>query len=245
MNKLEKYQKQQRENASPIKVETELAELDSNFRQELETNPEYSLEVDPTNKYSMSEAQKLFIKYYTEYINIPLAASLAGIDKDTAANMFTMQSTEDEVRRINRARYLRRFNHKLLTIEQIGGWLSSLITDENVPQGDRLKTKDKLSVASMLISLNDMRRNAYDNPDIVMSQNIEEQLKSISVDTIKQLIVTTNINNDEDKLKVLEQLKEKRTLSPEEVAYLKTLSIDELLKILDISTKEKEEKKDE
>lgn len=238
MNRLEKYQKAQREKANPVVVEAELVMMDKDFRQELETNPKYSLEVDPANKYGMSEQQRLFIKYYTEYINIPLAASLAGIDNETATNIFTMPSTENEIRRINQARYLRRFNHKLLSIEQIGGWLSSLITDENVAMGDRLKTKDKLSVASMLISLNDLRRNAYDNPDIIMTQNIEEQLKTISVDTIKQLIVTTNINNDVDKLKVLEQLKEKRSLSPEEVAYLKTLSIDELLKLLDIQAKE-------
>lgn len=226
----------------PAKViEKENVELANSLAIEIENNPKYSLLVDPENKYGMNDLQKEFIRYYIEFKNIHLAAELCGLDITQAKEIFSSYSTQSEIRRINLALYHRQFQHKMLTIEQLGGWLSSLITDENVPVADRLKTTEKLKVAQMLIDMNDFKQNAFDNPNIIMVQNIETELKNLSVNAIKQLIYTTNIKSDDEKDKVLEQLQENNTYTPEEVAYLKTLSINELLKYLDISINNNEE----
>ena len=233
MKRIEKFQKMMREkNGSPVKVENELAEISTDLSVELDTNPEYSLEVDPTNKYGFNELQKQFIRYYIKYKNIPLAASLACIDNEMATQIFSMYEVEQEIRRISRALYLRQFKHKMLTIDQISGWLSSLITDEFVPDADRLKTTDKLRVAQMLIDLNDFKRNAYADPNAVMTLNIEDQLKEISVDAIKRLIYSTSKDSD-DKDKVIDEIRLKKTLTVEEVAYLKTLPTKDLLNVVD------------
>ena len=231
--------------SKPIKpvevIEQENVALTNSLAMEIENNPKYSLLVDPENKYGMNDLQKEFIRYYIEFKNIPLAAELCGLEIAQAKEIFGSYSAQAEIRRINLALYHRQFQHKMLTIEQLGGWLSSLITDENVPVADRLKPTEKLKVAQMLIDMNDFKRNAFDNPNIIMVQNIEAELKNLSVNAIKQLIYTTNIKSDDEKDKVLKQLQENNTYTPEEVAYLKTLSINELLKYLDISVNNNEE----
>ena len=44
--------------------------IQSSYINEVETNPQYSLEVDPENKYNLSQIQKDFIKYYVEFKDI-------------------------------------------------------------------------------------------------------------------------------------------------------------------------------
>lgn len=245
MNKIEKYQKTMREkNGSIKKVEQEITQYSNDLVKELNTNPEYSLDIDPLNQYNFNDIEKRFIHYYTKYKNIPLAANLSGIDNNIATDIFSTYAVEKEIRRINRALYLRQFNHKILTIEQLGGWLSSLITDENIPDADRLKTTDKLKVAQMLIDLNDYRRDAFNNPETIMSIPIEEQLKDLSVETIKQLIYSTKKVDDKEKRELLDRFKNQKSLSVEEIAYLNSLSSTELLNMLNqsIANKLKEDK---
>ena len=69
-------------------IEQENSSLTASLSAELETNPEFSLDVDPTDKYSMSEEQKTFIKNYVEFKSIPMAAELSGLDIDTAKSYF-------------------------------------------------------------------------------------------------------------------------------------------------------------
>ena len=40
------------------------------YKEQLETNPQYSLEVDPLDKYKFSAEQKKFIEYYIQLKNI-------------------------------------------------------------------------------------------------------------------------------------------------------------------------------
>lgn len=221
----------------PMSVE-EANKLEQEYEHELETNPKYSLEVDPEKKYNLSIDQRNFIQYYVEFKNINIAAELSGIDMDTAKAYFVSYSSQMEIRRINMALYQRQFHSKLLDINQIGGYLSSLLTDTNVPIADRLKSSEKLKVAQMIIDLNMLKINSMQNPSIIMNNDINLQLKDLSVDAIREL------------LKQSEKRKEPNTystvceeLTPEEEAYLSTLPTEDLLQILDDSKKKKGDKK--
>ena len=196
----------------------------------------FSLEVDPENKYHMLEDQKKFIKNYVQFKNIPLASELSGIDKETGTAYFMAYSTQQEIRRINLAMYHRQFNNKLMTIDEVGGWLTSVMVDENVPIVERLKTKDKLEVAKMIIDLNKLKANALEKPQILDAVVIEDQLKDLSVESIQNLInVSANSEKvEKERQEVINEIQaENDRLTPEELAYMKTLPLDALLEMLE------------
>ena len=210
--------------------------LEDGYANKINTDIKYSLEVDPENKYHMLDDQKEFIKNYVQFKNIPLAAELSGIDKQTATSYFMAYSTQQEIRRINLAMYHRQFNNKLLSIDEIGGWLTSVMVDEHVPIGERLKTKDKLEVAKMIIDLNKIKANALEKPQILDAVIIEDQLKDLSVESIQNLInVSANSEKvEQDRQEVINEIQaENDRLTPEELAYMKTLPLDALLEMLE------------
>lgn len=243
MKRIEKAQKMMTQHEL---VEAKPSEIAKVYVDNLDTLPEYSLEVDSENKYMMPQQQKDFIKYYMQFKSIPGAADLAKIDLDVAKEYFTSYSTQQEIRRLSKALYHRQFASRLLSIDEIGGYLSSLITDENVPLGDRLKTMEKVQVAKMIIDLNNMKNGTLNDPSIIMNVNIEQELKSLSVTTIKQLLMNSEKIAKEanyDKEELIDRLDIDKTYSPEEIAYLKTLTTEELLMLIDESNKERKYRK--
>ena len=207
-------------------------EIQEVYMNELDTNPKYSLSVDPLNKYSMSEPQKKFIQYYVEFKNISTAAELAEISMEVAKQFFVAFSTQAEIRRINLALYQRQFCNKMLDLDQIGGYLTSLLTDDNVTIADRLKTSDKLRVAQMLIDLNKFKAESMMDPMTLMTKDIDVEIKSLSVATIRSLIKTQREMNDEKK-EIISSVADDMT--PEESAYLSTLPTKDLLKLIEDS----------
>lgn len=213
--------------------------LEANYRNELDTNVKYSLEVDPENKYNMSEAQKLFIKQYIDCKDLSVAAYMSGLDIEVAKAYYLAYSSQQEIRRINMAMYHRQFAAKLLSLDEIGGYLTSLLIDYNVASADRLKNGDKLKVAQMLIDLNKMKIDAMQNPDLIMNKNIDNQLKSLSIKTIQDLIYNDKKAHSKD---FVAEVGMNSELTPEENAYLSTLDTSELLNLIETVNK-KEDKK--
>lgn len=230
--------KEQIFNITPLEVENEI----SNFVQEVDNSEEYSLEVDPSNKYNLTDEEKNFIKNYVEYKNIPVACELSNIDKDYGKKIFSKYSTQQEIRRINKAMYNLRFKSKLLNLTDIAGYLSSLITDENVPMSDQLKGADKLKAAQMLIDLYKYQYESLKNPQDLMEDSIEAQVKDLSVDSIKSLLYSKEKNETEmeEKEKLIEEINSDDLLTHEELMYLKSLSLSELFKLLNSINKENE-----
>lgn len=223
-------------------------QFSEDLSKELASNPEFSLEVDPLNKYSMSEEQKTFIKHYCDFKSIPMAAELSGIDLDTAKSYFVAYSSQQEIRRINKAMYQRQFSSKLLSIDEIEGWLSSLITDDGVPMADRVKTMDKVRIAQMLIDLQVYKNQAINDPSNIIDVDIESEIKDLSVKSIKALLSQKNGKKEDEKKDGIQAIKDSYDvpLSPEEEAFLKTLPAKDILKLLNDSSKEEqkgEEKK--
>lgn len=236
----------------------QISELQMQYSDELNSDPKYSLAVDPTNKYNMSDIQKRFIQLYIDFKNIDLAASICKIDSDTALDFFSAYSTQQEIRRINLALFHRQFQAKLLTIDEIGGFLSSLLTGENIPLAEQLKPMEKVKVAEDIVKLNMIKAEAMNKPQSIMYTDITEEIKSLSISTIKQLLSQANeVYQIPEKTEQTQQLignnlenavKEKMphkisdvnidVLSPEEQAYIESLSSSELLKFLESINKE-------
>ena len=224
---------------SLVEVSKEANKLQQAYMEDLDVNPQYSLEVDPENKYHMSDKQKEFIRHYVNFKSIATAAEVAGIDMDVAKSYFVSFQSQSEIRRINLALYQRQFANRLLNLDEIGGYLTSLITDENVPLGDQLKTIDKLKVVQMLIDLNKTKIESLRNPTTIMAQDLDIEIKNLSIQTIQQLLKA------EKQPKVVGTGEFAEILSPEENAYLSTLSNKELLSLIDKKNKENKNDKQE
>jgi hypothetical protein len=216
---------------------TDVAQLQKEYAKEIDEDPQYSLEPDPTGELQMSETQKDFIRHYVEFKNINTAAELTYIDADTAKAFFVAYNTQQEIRRINRALYHRQFASKLVSLDDIGGYLSSLLTGDNVPLADQLKTTEKLRVVELLLRVNEMKSQSMQDPSQLAHSDIESQLKNLSVKTIQQLLVQNNTVVVQQKNDAINKLDD-GTLSVEEKAYLSSLPMSELLKLIDETNKE-------
>ena len=123
----------------------ELSVLDKSYLKRLDEDKRYSLEIDPYNLYEFDDVHKQFIYYYVQHRNVPLAAKLAGINENKGIELFREHAVREEIDRINIAMYARNFSTKMLSLEEIGAYLSAIATDQ-VPDVDKLSTKDKIPV---------------------------------------------------------------------------------------------------
>lgn len=210
-----------------LEIEYEnIQDFHQSFLTKLDKNPEFSLEVDPLNKYNMSAQQKTFIRNYIEFKNIAIASEMTNIDIQLGKSYFIAFSSQQEIRRINRALYQRQFGNKLLTVDEIGGWLSALLTDE-VPMADRItKPTDKLTVARMLIDINNLKNQAINSPELILDKDFDDNLKQLSVENIKELLYSKDVNKEKEEL--IKSINKDNLFSLEEITYLKTLSLSEL-----------------
>ena len=204
--------------------------LEEQYIDEIENNPIYSLKVDPKGKYRFTELQEKFILNFVQYKSVATAAEETGISMEEARECFQRFETQQEIRRLNSALYHRQFSTKLLNLDAIGGYLSSLLMDVNVPYADRLKTRDKLEVVNMLIKVNELKAESIINPTIIMSKDISNEIKELSIETIQSLL---NESNNDEKIKLISNISENGGLTIEESSYLETLSTHELLQILE------------
>lgn len=222
--------------------DTDMSNLQSEYSNELEQNTTYSLQVDPENKYGMTDSQKQFIQYYVNFKNINTAAELANIDQDVAMQYYVAYSSQQEIRRINRALYHRQFSANLVTLDNLGSYLSSLLTGINVPVADQLSTVQKLQVVRLLIDLNKTKQESLQNPAELAAKTIEAELKELSVDSIRHILSKTDKTEKAD---IDGIMYDSSSLTPEEKAYLSTLSTKDMLSIIETEKSLNEEVADE
>lgn len=209
--------------------------LEEQFKKELDTNPEYSLEVDPLDQYHMSEKQKEFIRHYVNFKNINVASDLAEIDFVDAKKYYLAYETQQEIRRLNRALYQRQFHSKLLTIDQLGGYLTSLLTGEYLPISDQLKTAEKLKVVDLILKLNEMKAKSFVDPTEIMQKDLEVQIKDLSITSIQNLLY--NDNKQLSSKDIVNTNNATKTLSAEEKEYLSSLPTKDILALLEETNK--------
>lgn len=208
----------------------ENARVMSEYSKLLENDSAYSLEVDPKKKYKMTDKEKNFVRFYLEYRNVPYVANILGIKIDEANEMFSSYNVQQEIKRINNSLCLRQFQTKMLSIPELAAYLTSFITDENVPTAKQLSTADKVDLAKYLINLNVSMSQAMTDPSVVMTNTFETKVKDMSVEAIKSMLNASD--NMEKKRALIDKINVKGQLTLEDVSFLETLSVDELLNIL-------------
>ena len=213
--------------------------LEDDYYNKLETDPKYSIVVDPENKYNMSDTQKEFIANYIEFKNVPLAAKLTDIDEETAKSYFSMYSTKMEIRRINIAMYHRTFATRMLSLDEVGGYLTSLIIGENIAEAEKISTRDKMQAAKMIVEINRMKQEAFVNSNVIDYNDIQDQFSDLSVDTIKAMLNTSKNRSkaneaQAEQAEIIDEFKENNPfLTNEEITQLKTMPTKDLVNLLE------------
>lgn len=189
-------------------------------------------DVDKDGKYGLSDVQKEFVKYYIEFKNIPLTAQFIGIDEAFAVDIFKGYGVQEEIKRINTELYRKKFNNKMLSLSELGSYISSLITNEDVPINEQLNKKEKLDAVRLLINIYDLKNKAIDNPAElnVYDYTTEEEIKKLSLSSIKSLL--NEKGKEEKKNELIKTIDKAGLLTIEDKALMQSLSIDELVTLL-------------
>ena len=200
---------------------------------ELKSNPTYSLIVDSENKYNFTDEQKEFIGLYCEFKNLNLAANLSNLGFENALVFYKTYECQQEIRRMNIAAIHQQFKTKMLSIEEIGSYLSSLIVD-NVPSGDRISSTEKVKVAEKLVYIHELLSKGFTNPQQILEADVDEELKDLSLDALKRLLENNKSKESiEERDKIIEEIESYNILSDEEIMLLKSLSVSQLNELID------------
>lgn len=198
-----------------------------------------SLEIDPEHKYNFTEQEEKALKVYIDTKSILATSTLCNMPTVELLKLIQSYKGQQEIRRINKSLYQRRFAHKILSIDEVAAWLSSGITDEGLTSSERFDTAQKLRAAQMLIDLQTLKSAVLENPDSILYKDIEQDVKKMSLSSIKKMIHNQSVNDQlSEKEEIIDKINVDKLFTQEEITYMKTLSLDELNDILNTINKE-------
>ena len=123
-------------------------------------------------------SNKRCIKTPTEKLQIP---------KIERYTIFMDYKTQCEIRRINKAICQLQFQTKMATLDEIGGYLTSLL-EGNTVMAETLTLQDKLKVSELLMKVHQIQQEGINNPQTVLTRDLNIDLSKLSTKTIKALI---------------------------------------------------------
>lgn len=218
---------------SPATIDYEdISRLDEGFQELIKSDPKYSLEVDPLGKYNFTEKDIDFIKQMIQYRNVQFVSTvLMNMPVEEGVELYKRYDIQSEIKRINLAMYARRFATKVADLDQLGGFLTSGLIDDNVPVAERWGPKEKLTASKLLININILKKKAYNTPEVIDEVEIQKDLDQLSPNDLKKLIEFNDDANIE-KERLIEIINEDGLLSMEELKNLRLMSVDELQELV-------------
>lgn len=193
--------------------------------------PKYSLNIDTENKYNFNEVTKIFIKNYIQTKDIKLASSLSNLNVEDGFDIFKRYEVQNEIRRLSCAIAQRKFLNKMLTLDELGGYLSSMLTEEYNQFGMQLSIDDKTKIINTLLKIIEMKQNAIDEPATIISEDLDTQLKNLSVNTIKNLL--NEYDENDKKNEIINSIDSEHKLTKDELESLYSMSVKDLLNFID------------
>ena len=220
--------------ASPIDT------LKSDYIDKLSTDAAYSLVVDPENQYNFGETTKKFIKHMVNCNDVIKVCKILKINPEEGQKIYFTDGVRSEIMRLKSAVYHRQFAGRMINLDEIGGYLTAVLMD-NVLDCDKADLDQKIKISKLLIDLNDRKNKIVEDPNAidVIPNNINDEIKDLSVDAIKSLLEAKNKKKENHKApvrdakdEIISQIKEKNNLTDEEAEALQALSTKELFDIL-------------
>ena len=218
-----------------IKYE-DVQRLEEGFQDLIKSDPRYSLQIDPENKYDFSQKEKDFIEQMVQYRNVQFVSTvLMNIPLEEGVEIYKSWKVQQEIKRINLAMYARRFATKMADLEQLGGYLTSGLIDDNVPVSERWGPKEKLTATKLLMNINILQKKGFNKPEVIDVVEVQKDLENLSATELQKLI-ELNDEDDEEKEKLIAIINEDGLLSMEELKNLRLMSVEELKDLLNTIT---------
>lgn len=190
--------------------------------------------VDPSGIYGMTDEQKKFVLLYLNYRDIVLVGNLLGIDKNKAKSYFTEYGVQQEIWRLNQMLIEKQCESKMLTLADLGGWLSSIMTEKGLPVAvaAKISIKDKLKAAELIMALNEKMNTAMSDPSEIIYAEVEKKFDTLSIAELQDLVKGKKPDEEkaiaDEKETLIESLPGHDNLTGDDISYLRTLSMNEL-----------------
>lgn len=174
-----------------------------------------AFKIDPENIYDFKEDEKEYIRLMLIYNDLYIIAKvmlsknyitlpddvndLSMIDPfSLLAPYMSNDNIKQEISRLELERFKAQKNAKIMSYEEIGSYISSLISGELLSYKNKLSPQDKIKALKLLLEWYENRENVIsNNSDETFDYSLDEQLHELSIDTIKNMI--SNIKNNKGK----------------------------------------------
>ena len=192
--------------------------------QSVQQNTLYSLDI--SNEYGWNDQQKLFLCLYIQTGSFKYSCSISKLNEEDATTFLMSYNAQKELRRINMMIANKQFENKMASLNDIGGYLTSLIIGDCFMK-DKLETKDKIAVIDLLLKVHKTQIDAIKEPQTIIARDLNVDFKNLSIQSLKTLIDNYKTQESNDIIN--------SSLSPEEIASIKSTGreIAEIVNTLD------------
>lgn len=169
--------------------------------------------IDADNLYNWTDIQKKFLEYYIQTKSLKASCAMSGYSELDASVFLLSFDAQKEIRRINTAMTQMQFQQKMATLNDIGGYLTSLLQGYTT-QAEQLNVQEKMQVVDMLLKVHKIQLDAIKEPQTIIARDLNVDFSKLSIKTLKTLIDNYN-SQDVDMIM-------NSNLSPEEIANIKS-----------------------
>lgn len=162
--------------------------LGMQYLEELSGDPKYSLAADPTGFYELDENHKTFIELYSQYNNLAIVCELMEIEPFIGKDYLLRFSTQQELRRLNLARYHRQIATKIISYQDLGSYLSSWLIGDATTESDKLKKSEKLQLIKLMMDWHKGMAEYSKSPHQIIDITVEEELEELKATDIRELL---------------------------------------------------------
>lgn len=186
--------------------------------------------------YHFTADERQFISLWIEFRNIVIIASMMNMSQKECSMFFTNPHVMNEIARISRARMKRRFACKILTLDECESYLTSCITDDNVPISEQMTNEKKLVAMKLLLEVKEMKADGLVTPSVLDNMPLETEIQELSISTIKALL-STKIRTNKQMVTSIDMRQKVAAeipyVTPEEEQDIMNATPDELVSMLD------------
>ena len=140
---------------------------------------------------NLTDLQRDFITIYYKTNSFHQTKSLLNLSNEDAVFMMKDPLIQEYIYKLKIERQRQLFKGKMLSLEELGIYLSSRLIDVNLPLNDKFNNNEKLQASKLLIDIYKTLNNYTENPNLLMSQtNIKNELKieKLEVKELKDLL---------------------------------------------------------
>lgn len=145
-----------------------LRSLDEDCEEFREYASSLEFHIDTQNEYFMTDVQKEFVLLYTQYHDPFVVGEMLHLTLEETFEVWSNYYVKRALEQLGKIMFYKQLAIKLDSIDELGGYLTSLLTDQNIPECDKLSPKEKLSICDLIIKLNEYKATLFiRSPDFV------------------------------------------------------------------------------